>query len=137
MGLVRRARRGFAVGAVVLALSGCSVYMSANRQSYRGDPTVLKVGADRNTIEAALGAADQLVTLDNGKTRAVYKIDPNAATAVNKGVATGFNTVADIFTIGLWEVVATPIELASADKITNYVVTYGADDKVEAVETFK
>jgi hypothetical protein len=128
--------RGVAAGAVVM-LCGCSVYMSANRQSYRGDPTIIKVGADRNTIEAALGAADQLVTLDNGKTKAVYKIDPNAATSVTKGAATGFNTVADIFTLGLWEVVATPIELASADKITNYIVTYSTDNKVETVETFK
>jgi len=130
-------RRGFALAVVGTLLAGCSVYMSANRQSYKGDPAVIQVGAQRNDIESTLGAADSLMTLPDGRTRAIYKIDPNAAGATAKGAATAFNFAADVVTIGLWEVVATPVELASSDKITNYLITYGTDNKVETVETFK
>ncbi len=132
-----RARRGLVLVAVSVALAGCSVYMSANRQSYKGDSSVIQVGADRAKIEATLGAPNVQMGLPDGRTRVVYKIDPNAADATLKGAATGFNFAADVLTIGLWEIVATPVELASADKITNYLITYGTDNRVETLETFK
>jgi len=137
MVLLSRTRRGVALVATCVALAGCSVWMSANRQSYKGDPAVIQVGADRARIEAALGPPHSLVSLPDGRARAVYKLDPNAADAALKGAATGFNFVADVVTIGLWEVVATPVELASADKIINFLITYGTDNKVESLETFK
>lgn len=122
---------------MMTALSGCSVYMSADRQSYRGDPSVIRVGASRTAIETELGPPDSQMSMGDGGTRAVYKIDPNATPKVAKGAATGFNLVADVVTLGLWEVVAFPVELASKDVVTNYILTYGPDGKVTSLETFR
>jgi hypothetical protein len=122
---------------LVVALAGCSIAMSANRQSYRGDPAIIQVGADRDAIESALGPPDILTGLDNGRNKAIYKIDPNAVRSSTKTVEMAGNVVFDVLSFGLWEVVATPIELGSQDKITNYIITYSADRKVETVDTFK
>jgi hypothetical protein len=121
----------------MLFVTGCSIAMSANRQSYKGDPSVIQVGVDRQIIETTLGPPDLTTNLDNNRAKAIYKIDPNAVRSGTKNAEVAGNVVADIFTLGLWEIVATPIELGSQDKLTNYIITYDADQKVQTVETFK
>ena len=120
-----------------LTLAGCSVFMSANRQTFRCDPSIIQPGVDRATIDSTCGQPDVVTNLDSGKTKAIYKIDPNAVRAGTKAAEVGGNVVADVLTLGLWEIVSTPIEVASQDKITNYIVTYGSDQKVETVEAVK
>ena len=117
-----------------LALAGCSVGMIASRQTFRCDPSIIQPGVDRATIDSTCGQPDEFTNLDSGKTKATYKIDPNAERAGTKVVRGAVNVAADVLTYGLWEFVATPIEAASKDKITNYIVTYGSNQKVETVE---
>jgi len=40
-----------------------------------------------------------------------------------------------VLTLGLWEAVGTPLELASQDKFTTYIIVYSAQNKVATVET--
>jgi hypothetical protein len=54
----------------------------------------------------------------------------------SKGAKTGrafFHGAADVFTLGLWEVVGTPTEAAFNGKKMAFEVTYDASDKVEKV----
>jgi hypothetical protein len=109
--------------------------MAGQRSVYRGDPKVIQVGVERTTIEATLGAPDLVVPLPDGRARAVYKLDPDAHTRGARNAAVAGHLIADILTLGLWEIIGTPIELAAQDKLTVYTIHYGGDGKVEQVET--
>jgi hypothetical protein len=111
--------------------------MAASRSSAHGDPNIIQVGTDRMTIEGTLGAPNMMTSLDNGKSKAIYKIDPNAHSSGAKGAAVAGHLIMDVLTWGLWEVVGTPLEIAASDKLTTYLVYYGADNKVTQVETVK
>lgn len=69
--------------------------------------------------------------------KAVYKLDPDAPTRAARNAAVAGHIVADILTLGLWEIVGTPVEIAAQDKLTTYVIYYGKEGKIEKVETVK
>ncbi len=121
----------------LLLLSGCSVAMSANRSTYKGDPAMIQKGADKQVIESTFGPPNMTTSLPKGETKAIYKIDPNAHRAGSRGAAVAGHVVADVLTLGLWEAIGTPIELAAQDEFTNYVIVYGDDDKVKSVDIIK
>jgi hypothetical protein len=125
------------IAGLCLLLGGCSVAMSSNRTTYKGDPAMIQVGAERQLIESTFGPPNMTASLGEGKTKAIYKIDPDAATAGGRNAAIAGNVVADILTLGLWEIVATPIEISAQDKFTNYIVVYTADQRIESVETVR
>ena len=122
---------------LLLPLCGCAVAMSASRSTSKGDLAMMQVGADRSIIEESFGAPNMTASLDGGKTKVIYKIDPDAHSTGARNVAVAGHVVADVLTLGLWEVVGTPLELAAQDKYTNYVLIYGPDNKVQTVETIK
>lgn len=122
---------------VVASLSGCSVAMSASRSKYKGDPTMIQVGADRAVIESTFGSPNMTTSIGKGSTKAIYKIDPDAHREGTRNAAVAGHVVADVLTLGLWEAVGTPMELAAQDKLTTYIVVYGANDKIKSVEVVK
>lgn len=122
---------------IAALLSGCSVAMSAKRSTYKGDPSMIQVGADRAVIEDTFGSPDLTAAMGNGDTKVIYKIDPNAHREGTRNAAVAGHVVADVLTLGLWEAVGTPMELAAQDQYTTYIVIYGADGKVKSVETVK
>ncbi|MDD3183111.1 MAG: hypothetical protein PHD48_09970 [Alphaproteobacteria bacterium] len=122
---------------LLLPLCGCAVAMSASRSTSKGDPAMMQVGADRAIIEESFGAPNMTASLDAGKTKVIYKIDPDAHSAGARNAAVAGHVVADVLTLGLWEVVGTPLELAAQDKYTNYVLIYGPDNKIQTIETIK
>lgn len=129
--------KGIGILIILLLATGCSAFMAGQRSTYRGDPGVIQPGADRTAVESTLGAPDMMVSLDDGRAKAVYKIDPDAHTKVGRNAAVAWHAVADVFTLGLWEVVGTPLEMAAKDKFVTYIVYYGKDWKIERVETLK
>lgn len=118
-------------------LNGCSAVMAGKRSTNRGDSKVLVVGNNRLMVEAELGAPDMCSTLEDGKKRVVYRMDPDAHSKGGRNAAVAGHLVADILTLGLWEVVGTPTELAAQDQFHNFIVTYNASDIIESVEVFK
>lgn len=129
-------RRAGCAAAAFLLLSGCSAYMAASRQDYRGDPGVLQAGVSRDKVEAKLGTPDRVADAA-GKTEVVYRIDPNAVRRGTKAAEASLDVVADVLTFGLWEIVGTAVEYASKDKITDYTVVYATDNTVETVDASK
>jgi len=109
-------------------LHACSVGMAV---SGKKDPdlSVIKKGASRSEVEFQLGAPVSVATVDPGKTQAKYQYDIGNEPSAGRAVAHG---AMDVLTLGLWEVVGTPVELASGDKL-ELTITYNELDEIEHV----
>ncbi len=115
---------------VCLFSSGCAVYMAANQPSNKNF-NLLKVGVPRDTIIGEFGAPVNTEEKDGEKTdiyRFVqgYPAGEKAFRAVGHGVA-------DVFTLGLWEVVGTPTEATLNGKDVALKIDYDQDNKIKTV----
>ena len=117
----------------MLLLSSCSVVM-ATQQPSRKDLSVLTKGVDRSRVIAELGSPLTTEKKD-GKRTDVFNCRQGYSTGAKAGRAI-FHGVADFFTLGLWEVVGTPIEAVASGTDVKVSVCYDADNKVEKVITF-
>lgn len=111
--------------------------MSANRSAYKGDPSVIQVGADRSTIEDALGEPNLMAELDDKKIKVIYALDLKAHKKLARNAAVVGHAAANALTLGLWEVVGTPLEVSAQSRFTNYIIVYGPDNKVQTLEIIK
>ena len=110
---------------LVIFLNGCSVgmAMSGKEQPNLG---MVQVGASRGEIELTLGPPGKTATLDNGNRMDVYEYE--VGNAPSAGRAAG-HAVMDLLTLGLWEIIGTPVEASLGDKrILNII--YDKDDRV-------
>ena len=117
-----------------LVLPACSVYMAAT-QPDKKDLGILIIGTSRIVVLEELGAPIDTSVKDGQKTD-VFRFHEGSDGGWKIGRA-GFHAVADVFTLGLWEIVGTPMEaIAKGDKMSA-VVLYDADDRVENVRMRK
>jgi hypothetical protein len=97
------------------------------------DLGAIKVGASRGEVELHLGTAIKTTGLPDGGRADVYAYEignePSAGRAVGHGVM-------DVLTLGIWEVVGTPIE-AFQGETYHATITYDASDKVADIKTQK
>ncbi len=113
-------------GACLLsALTACSVGMAL---SGKKEPNLgaFNVGSTRGEAELQLGSPVASVTNPNGTRTDIYEYElgnePSAGRAIGHGVM-------DILTLGLWEVVGTPIEAFQVSK-HRITIVYGKDDRI-------
>lgn len=113
-------------------LSACSVGMAMS-DSNNPDLGTVKIGATRGEVEMQLGTPVRSTSLDGGKRTDVYAYEignePSAARAIGHGVM-------DVLTLGVWEVIGSPIEGFQGEK-HQATITYGGDDKVLSIKTQK
>lgn len=106
--------------------AGCSVGMALHGEQQK-DLSSLKVGADRSQVETTLLVPASEVSLPDGRTQCTYFFEvgnePSAGRAAMHGVM-------DVLTLGVWELVGTPIEATQGDDM-QVVVIYDAAGKVE------
>ena len=114
----------------LLALSGCSAYMAAN-QPAKKDLNVLKIGSPRAAVIAELGAPVYTST-KNGAHVDIFNF-VNGYSGFVRGGRAVLHGVADVATLGLWEVVGTPIEGANKGTKMSVEVTYDASDRIAAI----
>lgn len=102
----------------LLFSQGCSVYLAAS-QPPKVDVGVFGAGGmPRDAVVAKLGAPASSVKHEDGTRTDVYEFHKGSATGWKVGRAT-FNLIADIFTLGLWELIASPTELViKGDKVS-------------------
>ena len=116
------------VSATIFGLSGCSVGMAMHGKE---SPNLgqVRVGSTRGEVEMVLGSPVQATSTENGGVVDIYEYevgnDPSAGRAIGHGVM-------DVLTLGLWEVVGTPIEGFQGTRY-RAVIEYGADDKVTRI----
>jgi len=113
--------------AVVTQLAaGCSVGMALHGEQQR-DLSTLQVGAERSQVETTLSAPASEVPLPDGRTQCTYFFEVGNEPSAGRAVAHG---VMDVLTLGVWELVGTPIEATQGDDM-QVVVIYDAASKVE------
>lgn len=118
--------------AAAAGLVACSPVMEANRP----DPVDLsqfKPGEDRFEIVKIVGAPMTSMKHD-GQSCDIYQLYTHGPGAGGRAAIAATEAVADVFTLGLAEVVSTPTEAAT--KNSKYPVTfcYGDDGKLVSVQ---
>jgi len=116
---------------LIVLCSGCSVGMalSGNEET---DTTVFYEGAERSFVQAKAGLPDSAVQDKDGAWIDTYVIvkgnDPSAGRAIGHGVM-------DVLTLGLWEVVGTPIEaVAGSEEHDRFIIYYDEDNRIYRVQ---
>jgi len=114
----------------MIALEGCSALIARNTAQ---DPRIIRKGAQRFDIEKKLGKPEKIERLSTGEILVSYSLDPRGRDEQEaKSAATG-HTLLSISTIGLWELVATPMELAkwaAQNKSVIYYIKYSQNNVV-------
>ena len=119
-----------ALAALMVFTAGCSTVMAA-RQPGAKNMNVLTAGMPRDAVIAELGSPIH-TEVENGKKADIFKFVQGYSQA-NKTIRTIGHGVADVFTLGLWEVVGTPTEATFNGQDVAVKVIYDAGDKVEQV----
>ncbi len=114
-----------------LLLHSCSVGMALSGTEQK-DTSVFYQGAHRSFVHAKTGLPSHSIKDKDGKWIDTYIIvkgnEPSAGRAIGHGLM-------DVLTLGLWEVIGTPIEaIAGGEEHDRYVLYYDQEDKIETVE---
>lgn len=115
-----------------LGLTSCSAFM-ATQQPDRKNLAVLSEATPRQEVRAELG-----MPIQNGKDVDGFDFDIfefiQGYSKGSKAARAAWHGLADVFTLGLWEVVGMPVEaLASGTKL-KVTVTYDEQQKVKMVK---
>lgn len=121
---------GFTMLATLTMQIGCSVFMAA-KQPPKKNLAVLKEGSPRSLLIAELGQPITTQTTE-GSIVDVFSFTQGYSKSAKAGRAI-FHGVADIFTIGVWEVVGTPTEYVFDGKKLTFEVTYDDNERVKKV----
>jgi len=112
-------------------LSGCSVYMATN-QPAKKDLSILKEGTPREFVLAEFGVP-VFSEKEADKRFEIYRFYEGSA----KGWKTSralFHAAADVFSLGLWELVGTPAEMAVKGNKLAAKVIYDENDRIVSAE---
>ena len=114
---------------VSLSLTGCSVGMA---MSGKPDPNlgVLEIGQNRDIVLLNIGQPTRTSATENGRTD-VFELERGNEQSVGRAAG---HAAMDVLTFGLWELVGTPIEGFTGDKIT-LSIEYDENDKVKSLKT--
>ena len=123
-----------AVATLAMLTTGCSVYMAAT-QPGKKDLGVLSAGTPRNVVMAELGAPVD-TKKDGPRTVDIYKFTQGYHGAWKGARAVGHGA-ADVLTLGLWEVVGTPIEGVANGTEMTVEVAYNQNDQVVATNAIQ
>src|SRR5918996_4400623 len=113
--------------AVAALSTGCSVGMA---MSGKDAPNLgaFNVGSPRGQVELQLGSPVASTTDTNGLRTDVYEYELGNEPIAGRAVG---HAVMDVLTLGLWEVVGTPIE-AFQGQTRRVAITYDRQDRVLA-----
>lgn len=120
--------------ATILSHSGCSVFMAA-KQPDKKNLALLNPGTQRPLLIAEFGSPIHTETKDGNKVD-VFSFVQGYSTGAKTGRAV-FHGAADVFTLGLWEVVGTPTEAAFDGQNMAVQVQYDANDRVTSSTVLK
>jgi hypothetical protein len=119
---------------IILLSSGCSVFMAA-KQPDKKNVDLFKVGTPRSMLLAEFGMPT-VSELRDGKKYEIYKFVQGYSVGAKAGRAV-FHGAADVLTLGLWEVVGTPVEgVFSGDEMA-YEVRYDDESRVDQIIALK
>lgn len=126
--------------AILISLSlflstSCSVYMAA-KQPDKKDAELFRIGTRRSMLLAEFGFPIASEVRKDGKKYEIFSFTQGYSGGAKAGRAV-FHGVADVLTLGLWEVIGTPAEGAFDGTEMAYQVRYDDDDRVDEVVLLK
>jgi hypothetical protein len=113
-----------------VVFQGCSVGMAASGHKPQ-DTTILFPGSNRAVIMSKLGPPETTQTLPDGTVQDSYLI--REGNEASSGRAWAFAGL-DLLSLGLWEAVATPYELAQKEHDYRVLITYAPDGTVKEIQ---
>jgi len=119
-----------AIASILFLLGGCSVYMAAH-QPTKKDVSLFRVGTPRDALIAEFGVPVTSGVKD-GKKYEIYRFTQGYTEGAKTARALAEGT-ADVFTLGVSEVVTTPVESLADGNLMVYEVTYDSNDCVDQV----
>jgi hypothetical protein len=119
---------------VLFMQAGCGVYMAA-KQPDKKNVDLFKVGTPRGMLLAEFGLP-VVAEEREGRKYEIYKFVDGYGAGAKAGRAV-FHGAADILTLGLWEIVATPTEGAFSGDEMAFRVRYDKDDRIDEVAALK
>lgn len=120
----------FLFAAFLVNMSGCSVVMALRQPEYK-NLNVLTNGTPRSKLIAEFGQP-VLTESKDGKRIDIFAFKQGYSKG-NKALRAFFYAAADVWTLCLWEVFGTPIEIIASGKNMKAEVGYDKDDRVEHV----
>jgi hypothetical protein len=126
-------RFAFIVIIIFMFGQGCSVYMAAN-QPDKKDVSVFNAGTPRTHVIAEAGAPRHRHTKENadGTLTDTFVFVQGYSSGSKAGRAL-FHGAADVLTLGLWEVIGTPVEAVADGTEVKVQVEYDANEKVQNI----
>lgn len=114
-----------------LWVSGCSVGMAMSGEEQK-DTSILFPGSPRVVVIAKLGPPETSTKDANGCYVDSYYIVKGNKPSTGRAVA---HAGLDVVTLGLWEVVGTPMEMGAANENhSRYVIYYDAEDEIRDIQ---
>jgi len=123
-----RLRFVFTFVVIFMLGQGCSVFMAANQPSKK-DVSVFNVGTPRARVIAEAGQPVHTKENADGTITDTFSFIQGYSSG-NKAGRALFHGAADVLTLGLWEVVGTPVEAIATGTKVQVEVQYDADEKV-------
>ncbi len=117
------------------SVSGCSVFMAAHQPDYK-DLSFLKVGVDRDTVLINLGVPAVTEKDKDGNEVDYFKFRQGYGMG-NKTVRMLGHGVADVFSLGLWEVVGTPSEAICNGHDVAVKITFDSKNQAKDITYLK
>lgn len=115
-------------------LSGCAVVKATN-QPGKKDLSVLNKGTPRESVVAELGTPIS-TEIRNGQKVDVFNFVQGYSKVTKTARAVGHG-VADVMTLGLWEVIGTPVEGIANGEVNQVEVKYNKQNRVAKVIPLK
>ena len=118
----------------IVPISGCSVFMAA-KQPVAKKIELFKTGTPRDVVLAEFG--QPLISEEtDGKKVEIFTLVQGYSKLVKTGRVI-FHSAADVFTLGLWEIVGTPTEMYFNGKEMAFHVSYDENDHLDEVNVIK
>lgn len=115
----------------LIFLSNCATEQALN-QPIKKDLSVFEIGTDRELVLLEIGSPAETLEEDGLKID-LFSFVQGYGKGTRMARATGHLT-AEIFTLGLWGIVGTPIEQEYNGTVLGYKVYYDENDKVAKAE---
>lgn len=131
---IRSLVKKLSILSIAAVLSSCAVVKAVD-QPDKKDLRVLNQGTERSRVIAELGRPVDS-RMKNGHREDIFTFVQGYSKA-NKTLRALGHGVADVYTLGLWEVIGTPIEGVNNGKKMQVVVSYNNKDRVSNVNVLK